>query len=755
MQRVKKEIILGIVGFLLSVFFVASAWAVPGLINYQGKLLQNGVPLTTVTPVSMTFKIFIEETDTGGSPIWMEYQDVDVVDGIYTVKLGVGTGTPLDSSLFEDSGRDYWLEVTVGTETLLPRQRLTSVIFALQAENAATLDGYTATELDQSAHVTSTDNPHNVTAAQIGAATMTDLTWGNLSGIPGDLADGDDVGITAEADPTVLASVKDGISWSEVTGIPAGFADGEDNNSGGDITGVTAGTGLIGGGSSGDVTLEVKSPLNLSGDLTVANNLGIGLLNPNKKLYVMDDIAGLAFSLKIENHAAGDEPGESDVGILFSTGGSGSGDRGKGALVYETTGTWNRGSFHFLQESGANANNPDMADSVMTISNSGNVGIGLRDPSSKLEVAGSIDADVTTTLLSPLPGGDDIPEYKYSAVHGHAIGTYYSTIETWSHCYGGYFNTSTPGGLGVYAESTSTIGANANGGGSGGYFLSHPTAGYGVYAKATGISGKGMYALATRRFGQAVYGVAEGDSGIAIHGMVSGLSARAGYFEGDVEITGNLELTPGTDRSILLPDATKTLFIGGKSSETTVPWGIMSESKGYIGFTVDGEDIGRIDTNGLRITGQTTTSVLQITGGSDLSEQFDIDDSEMFPEPGMLVSIDLEIPGRLKVSNEAYDKKVAGIISGAGGINTGMVMGQADSAADGEYPIALTGRVYCCADASYGKIVPGDMLTTSPTPGYAMKVADFQKAHGTIVGKAMQGLDKGEKGMILVLVTLQ
>ncbi|MCD6150040.1 MAG: hypothetical protein J7J70_00040 [Deltaproteobacteria bacterium] len=42
MQQVKKEIILVIVGFLLAVSFAVSTWAVPGLINYQGKLLENG-----------------------------------------------------------------------------------------------------------------------------------------------------------------------------------------------------------------------------------------------------------------------------------------------------------------------------------------------------------------------------------------------------------------------------------------------------------------------------------------------------------------------------------------------------------------------------------------------------------------------------------------------------------------------------------------------------------------------------------------
>jgi len=69
--------------------------------------------------------------------------------------------------------------------------------------------------------------------------------------------------------------------------------------------------------------------------------------------------------------------------------------------------------------------------------------------------------------------------------------------------------------------------------------------------------------------------------------------------------------------------------------------------------------------------------------------------------------------------------------------------------------VALAGRVYCNVDATYGEVSPGDLLTTSPIPGYAMVVRDYAKAQGAILGKAMEQLPQGEKGQILVLVTLQ
>ena len=155
----------------------------------------------------------------------------------------------------------------------------------------------------------------------------------------------------------------------------------------------------------------------------------------------------------------------------------------------------------------------------------------------------------------------------------------------------------------------------------------------------------------------------------------------------------------------------------------------------------------------LHVVGTVKCTELKITGGSDIAEPFDVKEEEII-QPGMVMSIDPDNPGRLKVAETAYDHCVAGIISGAGGISPGMIMGQSGSMADGEYPIAMTGRVYCQADVSGGSILPGDLLTTSDTPGHAMKVTDYTKAHGATIGKAMTCLEKGT-GLVLVLVALQ
>jgi len=200
------------------------------------------------------------------------------------------------------------------------------------------------------------------------------------------------------------------------------------------------------------------------------------------------------------------------------------------------------------------------------------------------------------------------------------------------------------------------------------------------------------------------------------------------------------------------------VFLDGDSGGTG---GLLRlyDSSGAATITLDGEVSGK---------GRVTTQVLEITGGADLSEQFNVraeatprsestpkqPRAQRTPASGMVVCIAPEHPGELIVSSKAYDRTVAGVISGAGGVESGMLMRQSGSRADGQHPVALTGRVYCLADASYGAIRPGDLLTTSDTPGHAMKVTDHARAQGAILGKAMSSLEAA-RGLVLILVTLQ
>ena len=64
------------------------------------------------------------------------------------------------------------------------------------------------------------------------------------------------------------------------------------------------------------------------------------------------------------------------------------------------------------------------------------------------------------------------------------------------------------------------------------------------------------------------------------------------------------------------------------------------------------------------------------------------------------------------------------------------------------------GKVYCQVDASYAAVAAGDLLTTSPTAGFAMRASDRQRAFGAVVGKALKPLASG-RGLVPILVTLQ
>jgi hypothetical protein len=68
----------------------------------------------------------------------------------------------------------------------------------------------------------------------------------------------------------------------------------------------------------------------------------------------------------------------------------------------------------------------------------------------------------------------------------------------------------------------------------------------------------------------------------------------------------------------------------------------------------------------LDVDGTARVGVLEITGGGDVAEPFSVEEKTV-AEPGTVMVIDECHVGRLKISDSAYDRKVAGIVSGARG----------------------------------------------------------------------------------------
>jgi hypothetical protein len=231
----------------------------------------------------------------------------------------------------------------------------------------------------------------------------------------------------------------------------------------------------------------------------------------------------------------------------------------------------------------------------------------------------------------------------------------------------------------------------------------------------------------------------------------TGATNRFNAVEAQTTVTGGMAVratagagTPGVIPGAiyaesLVPAGNGVVAVANNGANAYALW--ARSTSGYAGY-FDGK---------IQVNGDAIVRVLTITGGADLAEPFATREEKL--ERGSVMVIDPTKPGQLCLSTKAYDKKVAGILSGANGINPGLRLSQ-HGVNEGGQDVALTGRVYVRATAQAGSIEPGDLLTTSDLAGRAMKVTDHTRAQGAVLGKAMSALDSGE-GMVLVLVTLQ
>jgi hypothetical protein len=261
--------------------------------------------------------------------------------------------------------------------------------------------------------------------------------------------------------------------------------------------------------------------------------------------------------------------------------------------------------------------------------------------------------------------------------------------------------------------------------------LSHSANNAGVFDANDAAGGSGV--AGDNQSGDGVVGT--GRRGVVGHSETfQGVYGSSGANSGVVGESASMHAVFGT---------THSTFAGVYGTSDTGGTGVCGESPTGVGVLGKGKLAGRFEGD-VEVTGD-----IRLTN-ADCAEDFDIANADLVEAGTVMVLGD---GGALQPSQSAYDKRVAGVVSGAGNYKPGIVLDKQVSQSNRK-PVALLGKVYCKVDANFAPVEIGDLLTTSPTPGHAMKTADHSKAFGAVIGKALCPLSSGQ-GLIPILVALQ
>ena len=368
-------------------------------------------------------------------------------------------------------------------------------------------------------------------------------------------------------------------------------------------------------------------------------------------------------------------------------------------------------------------------------------------------------ADPGVPAVRGLQSGND-----GTGVAGIAPGVGVLGQSTGSHGFSGVRGESV-GGPGVSGASTASVGVDAK-------TQTGPAAlraisagnGHGVFGSAPHIG---------------VFGKSTGTDGFSgVHGESDGGPGVSGDSVGSVGVDARTQTGPAALRAISAGNghgvfgSAPHIGVFGKSTGTEGFSGVHGESDGGPG--VSGTSNGSVGVDartdhgpaalravhaGNGLAGEFGGNVhvsgnLLVDGdvqlkGADLAEQFELV-GERDAGPGTVVVIAGD--DRVRVSDTAYDHRVAGVVSGGGAYRPGIVLDRRPVGR--RRALALTGKAWCKVDATGGAIAIGDLLTTSARPGHAMKASEPARAFGAVIGKALAPLAEGQ-GVIPILIALQ
>jgi hypothetical protein len=221
------------------------------------------------------------------------------------------------------------------------------------------------------------------------------------------------------------------------------------------------------------------------------------------------------------------------------------------------------------------------------------------------------------------------------------------------------------------------------------------------------------------------------------HGVGVPRSVKLDGRYGTVELWNTLDASPkktvacdGRYGTVTLRDGTADrVHLDGRFGTLT-----LKSADGGHWLTLDGRY------GSLRLSGDVELA------NADCAEDFETSDPTLRPGEVVVIGED----SRLRPCESAYNPRVAGVISGAGGLRPGIVLDHPHPR-PGHLPVALAGKVFVYADARPAPIRPGDPLTTAVSRGHAQHATDPRRSAGAIIGKALAALER-ETGLIPMLV---